>query len=129
MFRRQRLAIGVLEDVKPFGIGLHQAVFDAVMDHLDKMPGADGAGVNIALLDPGIASLAPGGARDIADARRERGEDRIEPVDHRLVAADHHAIAPLDTPNAARGADAALIDGAIPPRLAASDVVLPHAAA
>src|SRR5437879_13294490 len=129
MFRRQRLAIGVLEDVKPFGRGLHQAVFGAVMDHLDKMPGADGAGVNIALLDPGIASLAPRGARDIADARRERGEDRIEPVDHRLVAADHHAIAALDAPNAARGANVDIMYAAISQRLAAADVVRPHGVA
>src|SRR5207244_12593742 len=97
MFRQQRLAIGVLEDVKPFGIGLHQAVFDAVMDHLDKMPGADGAGVNIALLDPCIASLAPGGARAIADARRERGADRIEPADPDLVGPEHHEL-PYPTP-------------------------------
>ena len=49
--RRQRVDIGVLEDVEAFGIGLHQAVFDAVVDHLDEMPGADRAGMDIALLD------------------------------------------------------------------------------
>src|SRR5260370_34357272 len=117
MVRRQRLAIGVLQDVKSFGIGLHQAVFDAVMDHLDEMPGADRAGMDIALLDPGIASLAPRGARDIADARRERGENRVEPVDHGLVAADHHAIAALDAPDAASGADVPISTSARPERL------------
>ena len=31
--------------------GLHQAVFDAVVDHFDEMPGADRAGVNVAEFD------------------------------------------------------------------------------
>ena len=43
MLRRQRLDVGVLQDVEAFGIGLHQAVFDAVVDHLDEMAGADRA--------------------------------------------------------------------------------------
>ena len=34
--------LAFFEDVEAFGIGLHQAVFDAVVDHLDEMPGADG---------------------------------------------------------------------------------------
>ena len=62
----QGVDIGVLQDVETLGIGLHQAVFDAVVNHLDEMPGADGTGVNVALLDPGIAPFAPVGARDIA---------------------------------------------------------------
>ena len=68
----------------------------------------------------------PGGARNVADARRQRREDRIEPVDHGLVAADHHAIAALDAPDAAAGADVDVMDAALLQRLAAADVVLPE---
>src|SRR5438128_2216407 len=126
MFRRQRLDIGVLEDIKTLGIGLHQAVLDAVMDHLDEMPGAAGAGMDIALLDPDIAAVAAAGAQNVADPRRQRLEDRIEPVDHGLVAADHHAIPALDAPDAAAGADVHVVQPALPERLAAADVVLPE---
>src|SRR5579863_6944151 len=129
MVLRQRLDIGVLQDVETFGIGLHQAIFDAVVNHLDEMPGADRTGVDVALLDPGIASLAPASAGDVADARRQRSEDRIEAIDHRLVAADHHAIAALDTPDAARGADIDIMDAALLQCLAAADVVLPEGVA
>ena len=58
-----------LQDVEAFGIGLHQAVFDAVMDHLDEMPGAGRAGMDIALLGARIAALA---ARACARCRRCR---------------------------------------------------------
>src|SRR5450432_3540250 len=129
MMRRQRLDIGILQDVETLGIGLHQAIFNAVMDHLDEMPGADGAWMDVTLLDAGVAALAARRARDVADPRRQTGEDRIEPVDHRLVAADHHAIAALDAPDAARGADIDIVDAAFLQRRAAADVVLPEAVA
>src|SRR5438105_11064302 len=125
MLRRQAVDIGVLQDIKTLGIGLHQAIFDAVVNHLDEVAGADRAGVNVALFDPGIASLAPFGARDIADARRQRREDWIETIDHRLVAADHHAVAALDTPDAATGANVDIMDAAFLQRFAAAYVVLP----
>ena len=67
--------------------------------------------------------------RDVAGARRQRLEDRIEPVDHGLVAADHHAIAALDAPDAAGGADIEIMDAARLQRLAAADVVLPEGVA
>ena len=68
-------------------------------------------------------------ARDVAVARRQRLEDRIEPVDHGLVAADHHAIAALDAPDAAGGADVEIMDAALFQFLAAADVVLPEGVA
>ena len=113
MVLRQCVDIGVLQDVETFGIGLHQAIFDAVVDHLDEMPGADRAGVEIALLDAGVASLPPLGARNVAEAGRKRGEDRVEAFDHLLVAADHHAVAALDAPDAAGGADVDVMDAAL----------------
>src|ERR1044072_4278564 len=126
MLLRKRVDIGVLQYVKTFGVGLHQSVFDAVVHHLDEVTRAHGTCVNIALLDPRIAALAPAGARNIADPGRQRGKDRIEPVDHGLVAADHHAITALDAPDAAAGADVDIVDALFVERLAAADVVLPE---
>src|SRR4051794_7371557 len=99
------------------------------MDHLDEVPGADRAGMDIALLDTGVAAVAAGGARDIADSRRQCLEDRIEPADHGFVAADHHAIAALNAPDAAGGADVDIMQPVFPERLAAADVVLPKGVA
>ena len=77
------VAAGVLQDVEALGIGLHQAVLDAVVDHLDEMAGAAGPGMEIALLDARIAAVAARRARDVAEPGRQRREDRIEPVDRR----------------------------------------------
>ena len=46
-------------------------VADSIVDHFDKVSGADRAGVNIALLDARIATLAPGGALDIDLCERD----------------------------------------------------------
>src|ERR1700722_897309 len=113
MLRRQRIDIGVLQNIETLGIGLHQAIFDAVVNHLDEVSGADRPGVNVALLDPAIAALASRGAWDIADARRQRREDRIKAIHPRLVAADHHAVATLDAPDAAGGADVDIMDATL----------------
>src|ERR1700761_939676 len=125
MLRGQRVDIGILQDIETLGIGLHQAIFDAVVDHLDEVSGADRSGVDVALLDPAITALAPRGARDVADARRQRREDRVEAIDLRLVAADHHAIAALNAPDAAGGADIDVMDATLFQGLAAAHVVLP----
>src|SRR5882724_2380440 len=99
------------------------------MDHLDEMPGPAGAGMDIALLDPDIAAVAAAGARDVADPRRQCLEDRIEPADHGFLAADHHAIAALDAPDAAGGADVDIMQSVFLQGLAAADVVLPKGVA
>src|SRR5436309_12047653 len=129
MLGGQGVDIGVLEDVETFGIGLHQTIFDAVVDHLDEVPGADGSCVNVTLFDSGIASFAAFRARDVADAGRESGEDWIEALNHRLVAADHHAITAIEPPNPARRADIDIVDAALSQSFAAAYIVLPEAVA
>ena len=87
--------VGVAQDVEAFGVGLHHAVLDAVVHHLDEMAGAARAGVEIALLDPRVAAFAAGRQRDRPAAGRERLEDRVEAVERLAPAADHHAEAAL----------------------------------
>ena len=77
---RQLVAGAAAQNVEAFGIGLHQAIFDAVMDHLDEMARARRPGMHIALADARIAAFAARRLVDSACARRQRREDRIEPV-------------------------------------------------
>ena len=84
VLRRDALGVGVAQNVETLGIGLHQAVFDAVVDHLDEVSGAAGPGVHVALLDAADRALAPGRRREsIALAGRQRGKNRVEPFDAR----------------------------------------------
>src|SRR6202000_2947814 len=78
-----------VHDREALGIGLHYAVLDAVVDHLDEVSGTR------------RTHAAPSGVR----RRRERLEDRAQAFDDILVAADHHAVTLGDAPDAARRAD------------------------
>src|SRR3954447_3867497 len=77
----------LVHEVEALGVGLHDPVLHAVVDHLHEVAGA------------GVAELAP------AVGRREHVEDGREALDRVRVAADHHAVADLEAPDAARGAD------------------------
>ena len=101
VFSRQCGAALAGEHVEAFGIGLHQSIFDAVMNHFDEVAGADRPGVDIAFFGPRVGARGPFGSGNIAKAGGQGLEDRIEPVHDRLVAADHHAIAPFEAPDAA----------------------------
>ena len=59
---RQIGRVLVLEDVEALGIGLHQAVFDAVVDHLDEVAGAGRPGMDIALLGAVVGELVAAAA-------------------------------------------------------------------
>ena len=98
---RQILRVLVAQDVEALRVGLHQPVFDAIMHHLDEMPGAGWPSVNIAALGVGCGFLATGCARNIAQAGDERREDWVEMIYSLLRTADHQAVASLDTPDAA----------------------------
>ena len=116
ILRAARSRVGVAQDVEAFGVGLHQAVLDAVVDHLDEVAGAArarSAGSPARRADrgpsrPGVRGMSP-------RARRQRLEDRIEVLDDVLVAADHQAVAALEAPDAAAGAGVDVVDALAPP--------------
>ncbi len=56
-------------------------------------------------------------------AGRQRREDRVEVLDHVGLAADHHAVAALQAPDAAAGADVDVVDALRRQLLGAPDVV------
>ncbi len=67
-----------LQNVEAFGIGLHQPVFDAVVHHLDEVPGAARPGMDIAAsrrADRGPRASACAGCRQ-APAPAPRRSDR-----------------------------------------------------
>ncbi len=64
--------MGVVEDVEALGVGGHEAVLDAVVDHFDEVAGAVGAAVEIAVLgEVPPELLAAGGAGSFVDAGGE----------------------------------------------------------
>ena len=119
-------APALLQDVEALGHRLHHAVLDAVVDHLDEMAGAARPGMEVALLDAGVAAVAPAGRRDVAAAGRERLEDRVEPPHGRRLAADHQAVAALEPPHPAARADVEVGEAAFGERPGAAHVVLPE---
>jgi hypothetical protein len=60
--------IRAAQDADSLGVGSHQTVLDAIVDHLDEVAGAVGAAVQVALLGGAFALLASGGARNVARA-------------------------------------------------------------
>ena len=103
--------VGVAQDAHPLGVGGHDSVFDAVVDHLDEVAGAVGTAVQIALL---------GGAAEssrvpvCAECHRCPGAS-VAKIGSRCfttagLAANHHAIAALQTPDAAACSDIDVVD-------------------
>src|SRR5262249_9374610 len=100
---------GVFEDVEALGIRLHDAVLDAVVDHLDEMAGPGGPAVQITFLRGARHFLPARRARDVAAAGRQRLENRVEALHRLFRATDHHAVPTLDAPAAPRGADITVV--------------------
>jgi hypothetical protein len=92
---------GAAQYRQPLGVGGHDSVFDAIVDHLDEVAGAGRSAVKISQFSRSGNTRAPRRARDVPGARGERFENRVEPM-HRLIRADdHHAVAALQAPDAA----------------------------
>src|SRR5262249_20254269 len=102
--------VGAAQDGQSLGVGGHEAVFDAVVDHLDEVAGGRGPAGQVALLGGAAELFAPGGARDVTPAGRQRLEDRVEPLYRLVGAADHHAVAAFQSPDAARRPHVHVVD-------------------
>src|SRR6185503_18393659 len=93
--------VGRAEDAKPLGVGGHDSVLDAVVDHLDEMARAVRPAVEIPLLRRAVGLLASRRPSDVAGARRQPGKDRIETLHYLRLATDHHAVPALQSPDPA----------------------------
>ena len=76
-----------LQQLKPFGVGLHQTVFHAVVNHLGEMTGAGRAHSTV----PAVGS------------RRQCLEDGLQPAEDRLIPAHHQGISFGQSPDATAG--------------------------
>src|SRR5665213_3408736 len=115
--------VGAPQNVQPFGIRLHEAIFDAVVNHLDEMAGAGSPAIKIAFLSRAGRLFAPRRARDIAASRRKRLEDRIQVVDRLGLTSNHQAETTLETPYATAGPDVEVMNTSRLEFLGAPDVV------
>ena len=116
--------VRVLQHVQAFGIRRHDAVLDAVVDHLDEVAGAVRAAVQVSAFRRADGrALAAWRRWSGRDAWRQRGEDRIEMRDDCRLAADHLAEAALESPDPAARPDVDVVDAALAERGAAPDVV------
>src|SRR5450432_185420 len=89
------------QNVKSFGVGSHQSVFNPVMNHLNEMAGAGRPAMEITLLDRARYFFPSRGTREIAASRSERLEDWIELQYGIALTSDHQTITALDPPHAA----------------------------
>src|SRR5437773_11002125 len=97
--------VGSAQYAETFRIRGHDAVLDAVVNHLDEMAGAVRSAVEVALLGRTGDVVAPRRAFDVASARCEARKNWVETLHRRRLAADHHAVAALKSPDAATRAD------------------------
>src|SRR5206468_2974908 len=88
----------------------HDAVFDAVVNHLDEMACTVRSAVEVALLGRTGRVIASRRAFDVANARGEARKNRVETLYRRRLATDHHAIAALKSPDAATRADVDVVN-------------------
>src|SRR6266542_5378407 len=114
MLFRQVFRVRIVKDVKAFGVGLHQTILDSVVNHLDEMTGARWAAMKIAFFDGATGFFSAGRAPDVTASRRERSENRIEMTNGFFRAANHHAVAALQTPDAAARPNIDVVNAPIP---------------
>src|SRR5260221_8480582 len=110
MLCRQVFRVGAMKNIESFGVSLHQAVLNSVVEHLHKMAGAGWAAVEIAVFDGAGSVFSPRRARNVAAAWRQRFEDRIEMTKRLFGSADHHAVAAFQSPHATAGSDIDIVD-------------------
>src|SRR5476649_272684 len=88
------------QNVKSFGVGSHQSVFNPVMNHLNEMAGAGRPAMEITVLDRATYLFPSRCTRDIAAPRSERLEDWVEVQYGIALASNHQTITALDPPHA-----------------------------
>src|SRR5262249_7023763 len=108
---------------KPFGVGGHHAVFDAVVHHFDEMPRAARSAMQIALLCCAANFLAARREWNISNAGAQRLENRVESANGITGTADHHAVDSFQPPHPAARSDVHVVDLLLSERLGATDVV------
>src|SRR5437762_1665740 len=98
-----------MKNAETFGVSLHQAVFDSVVDHLHEMTCSRWSTMEVTILY-GANFFPTRRAHNLAASRRQSLEDWIEMTDCLVRPADHHAVATLQAPHAAAGSHVNVIN-------------------
>src|SRR5438309_306885 len=110
---RQLIGSCVAENIKAFGVSLHQAVFNSVVDHFHEVAGAGRAAVKVTLLGCAAKPLPSGRAWNLTYAGREGFEDGIKALHGFFRPAQHHAVSALKSPDAAAGSNVDIVNAAL----------------
>src|SRR3954447_15974745 len=99
------------QNSEPLRICSHQAILDAVVDHLDEMTRPTRSAMQVARFrGAGSGFLSSRRAWNIAHAWGESFKDRVQTLNCRFRPADHHAIAPFKAPDAAAGTNVNVVN-------------------
>src|SRR5712691_11226755 len=115
--------VGGAKDTQALGVSGHDPVLDAVVHHLDEVPGAVRPAVQISLLGGPADLLASRRARNVSDAGPQPRKDRVEALDDVVLAADHHAVPALQAPDAAARAHVDVVNALRRELLRPTDIV------
>src|SRR6202012_4662771 len=91
--------VGVLDDRQALGDRGHHAVLDAVVDHLDEVPGPGRPAVQVALVGRALAVVQARGGRHHAFARGDGLPDRGQQLHQLVVAPAHQAVTDGQAPD------------------------------
>src|SRR5580692_1122313 len=98
-FVRELANVGMFENVEALSISGHQAVLDAVVNHLYEVTAAGWTAMQIAFFGGSAGFFAAGGAVDVAASGSQRFENGIEVLHDVGFAADHLTISSLKSPD------------------------------
>src|SRR5438093_1234585 len=98
----------LVEKCETFGIGLHETVFDSIVNHLHKVTGAGWPHVGPSMIGGGGESF----------------ENRTEAIDGSLRAADHQTVSCRKSPDAAAGSGIDELNSALGERRSAPHRIL-----
>ena len=116
-------SIRVLEDIQALGVGAHDRVLDAVMNHLDEVTGTVGPAVQPALFFWRERARSTKGPFDVTRTWGNRCPDRGEIVDLCVLATDHQAVAAFQSPHPAGGPAVDEVQALLGASLGVPDVV------
>jgi hypothetical protein len=111
------------QDVHAFRVRGHEAVLDAVVDHLHEVARAGRAAMQIALLGGSGVAPSAGSARRRLEPGCDAFENRIQVTDNLLISTDHQTVAALQPEHPAAGAAIDVMYAALLKRLRSQDVV------
>ena len=123
MLRCKRRVAGVPHDVEPLGEGLHHAVLDPVVNHLDEVPGAHRAAVQVSQVRRADLAVTTARRSNSRLARRQRPEDRLDVRDGLRRAANHQTVPTIGAPDTAAGTGIHIADAVCGERRAPTHVV------